>query len=83
MRMPAAVVKLPLTELPVTVQLTEQNAMVADYNLLTINQARLVARISEDENVEAANGELQGMTEFAVKPDHIEQVSIILNQEIQ
>lgn len=83
MRMPAAVVKLPLTELPVTVQLTEQNAMVADYNLLTINQARLVARISEDENVEAANGELQGMTEFAVKPSHIEQVSIILNQEIQ
>jgi cytochrome c-type biogenesis protein CcmI len=83
MRMPAAVVKLPLTELPVTVQLTEQNAMVADYNLLTINQARLVARISEDENVEAANGELQGMTEFAVKPGHIEQVIIILNQEIQ
>lgn len=83
MRMPAAVVKLPLAQLPTSVRLTEQNAMLADYNLLSIERARLIARISEDENVEAVIGELQGMTEIAVKSGHIEQVSIILNQEIQ
>ena len=60
MRMPAAVVKSPLDSLPVTIELSDNNAMMADYTLSQLTRARLVARISVDGNVATSAGELQG-----------------------
>lgn len=59
-RMPAAVVKSKLSELPVTVTLSDANAMMPTYKLSQLTETRLVARISEDENVAQDVGELQG-----------------------
>lgn len=59
-RMPAAVVKTPLVNLPVTVELSDTNAMMANYTLSQLSRTRLVARISSDGNVAQSPGELQG-----------------------
>ena len=65
-RMPAAVVKLPLAELPLSLSLTTANAMLPNYSLAQLQQARLVARISPDENVAISPGELQGSVVMSV-----------------
>ncbi|WP_100655947.1 c-type cytochrome biogenesis protein CcmI [Alteromonas flava] len=83
MRVPAAVVKLPLSELPTKVILTEQQAMLSTFTLNDIQRARLVARISNDENVEAMQGELQGMTEIPVSAGQIVEAEVLIDQEIQ
>ncbi|WP_100642257.1 c-type cytochrome biogenesis protein CcmI [Alteromonas facilis] len=83
MRMPAAVVKLPLASLPVNVTLTEQNAMMPNFTLNQIERARLIARISKDENVEAVKGELQGMTEIPTTTGQVVNVEVMINQEIE
>ncbi len=61
-RMPAAVVKMPLPSFPVTVTLTGDNAMIPGYSLAQLQRVRLTARISVDEDVAPAPGELQGAT---------------------
>lgn len=59
-RMPAAVVKMPLGEFPVVVELSNANAMMPNYTLSQLQEARLVARVSIDENVAQSPGEFQG-----------------------
>ncbi len=71
-RMPAAVVKIPLQSFPVTVTLTGDNAMMPGYSLTQLQSARLTARISVDEDVAPAPGELQGqITEEVIKGEMI------------
>jgi cytochrome c-type biogenesis protein CcmI len=60
MRMPAAVQKLPLASFPVEITLDNSHAMLPSYSLTQLNKTRLVARISQDEDVSAQQGELQG-----------------------
>lgn len=56
--MPAAVVRQPLPEFPVQVQLSNANAMLADYQLSDLNQWQVQARISVDEQIDRAPGDL-------------------------
>lgn len=70
-RMPAAVVKSRLSQLPIQVELSDANAMMPTYKLSQLSEVRLVARISLDENVAEAQGELQG------------EVKVTLQQGIQ
>lgn len=57
-RMPAAVVRQPVTEFPVTVTLSDANAMLPDYRLSQLSQWQVMARISADEQIEAAPDDL-------------------------
>lgn len=82
MRMPAAVVKLPLGEFPLTVELSDSNAMVKNYTLSGLKQAKLVARISLDENVAQAQGELQGEVIVTLQSDQVSFENILINKEI-
>lgn len=59
-RMPAAVVKSKLSTMPLQVTLSDANAMMPTYKLSQLTEIRLIARISKDENVAQATGELQG-----------------------
>jgi cytochrome c-type biogenesis protein CcmI len=59
-RMPAAVVKMPLGDFPVVIELSDKNAMMPNYTLSQLEQAKLVARISIDENVVQSPGDMQG-----------------------
>tara|TARA_B110000211_G_scaffold234610_1_gene305088 strand:+ start:354 stop:1604 length:1251 start_codon:yes stop_codon:yes gene_type:complete len=58
--MPLAVVKLKEYSFPVSVQLTDANAMVAGLNLSSAQDIVISARISKDESVMPSSGELEG-----------------------
>ncbi|KXI28138.1 c-type cytochrome biogenesis protein CcmI [Paraglaciecola hydrolytica] len=81
-RMPAAVVKLPLGQFPFTVELSDDNAMMANYTLSSLSKVKLVARISRDENVAQAQGELQGEVLVDLQVDDLSQQTILINKEI-
>ena len=81
-RMPAAVVKLPLTDLPVSVELSDANAMMANYTLSSLTKAKLVARISLDENVAQAAGELQGEILVDLQTDEQGKFTILIDKEL-
>lgn len=81
-RMPAAVVKSRLSELPVSITLSDANAMMPTYKLSQLNQVRLVARISLDENVAEAQGELQGEVIITLQPDEEIEQNITIDKEL-
>ncbi|MDU0356131.1 c-type cytochrome biogenesis protein CcmI [Paraglaciecola aquimarina] len=82
-RMPAAVVKMPLPGLPVVVELSNQNAMMANYTLSQLKQAKLVARISADENVMPASGELEGELEVSLSDSELTKENIVINKVLK
>ena len=55
--MPAAVVRQPVTSFPVTVTLSDANAMLPDYRMSQLNQWQVMARISADERIDAEPGD--------------------------
>jgi cytochrome c-type biogenesis protein CcmI len=75
-RMPAAVVKSRLSQLPIQVELSDANAMMPTYKLSQLSEVRLVARISADENVAESQGELQGEVKVTL------QQGVQINQDI-
>jgi cytochrome c-type biogenesis protein CcmI len=81
--MPAAVIKQPLQELPLTLMLTDADAMLADYRLSDLNQAQLVARISEDADVSASAGELEGEASVTIEAGTSMRQRIVINREIK
>lgn len=81
-RMPAAVVKTRLATLPVQIELSDSNAMMPDYTLSKLRSARLVARISLDENVATAQGELQGEVVIEVVNGTKSEQKIEINKEL-
>lgn len=56
--MPAAVIRQPVSEFPVTVTLSDANAMLPDIRLSTLNQWQVLARISSDEQIDQQPGDL-------------------------
>ena len=56
--MPAAVIRQPVGAFPITVTLSNANAMLADYNLATLSQWQVMARISADQQIDAGPGDL-------------------------
>ncbi|CAI8155982.1 c-type cytochrome biogenesis protein CcmI [Pseudidiomarina mangrovi] len=56
--MPAAVIRQAVTEFPLTIRLSNANAMLDDYNLASLDQWQVMARISSDEQIEAGPGDL-------------------------
>lgn len=81
-RMPAAVVKSPLGDLPVKVTLSDANAMMPTYKLSQLTDVRLVARISLDENVAQAAGELQGEVLLTLEPGKQIEQQIVIDKEL-
>lgn len=81
-RMPAAVVKSKLGSLPIKVKLSDANAMMPTYKLSQLTETRLVARISIDENVAQAVGELQGEVVVTMTPGEQRKQTIIIDKEL-
>ena len=82
-RMPAAVVKQPLSALPVTVTLTEADAMTPAFTLAQLSKAKLVARISADEDVMPAIGDFEGVSMVDLTSQGHSQQSIMINKELK
>lgn len=81
-RMPAAVVRIPTQAFPVEVSLTNANSMVPGFNLSSLKTARLVARLSVDENVGTSPGELEGELSVSMTEDKEVRHTILINKEI-
>ncbi|MEL0647143.1 c-type cytochrome biogenesis protein CcmI [Pseudoalteromonas agarivorans] len=67
--MPLTVVKLKEYSFPVSVKLTDANAMVAGLNLSSAQDIIISARISKDETVMPSSGELEGFSDILVRED--------------
>lgn len=77
--MPAAVVKLNQFNFPMTVELSDQNAMLQDYKLSSLENAVIWARVSVDEDIGVSAGELQGQSgEFMLKDT--QSVNVVIDQ---
>lgn len=79
--MPAAVVKQPVTEFPVTVTLSDADAMLADYTLSSLEQWQVLARISADERIDARAGDLDGRSEVITTITN-ETLNVTINNRI-
>lgn len=75
--MPAAVIRQPVDEFPITVTLSDANAMLPDYRMSQLNQWQVMARISADEQIDAAPGD------FDAEPAIIEPSTTQVELKIQ
>lgn len=82
MKMPAAVVKMPLGEFPVMVELSNNNAMTPNYTLSQLQQAKLVARVSVDGNGTQSAGDFQGDLIATLIANEMTQVAITIDKEL-
>ena len=82
MKMPAAVVKMPLGEFPVMVELSNNNAMTPNYTLSQLQQAKLVARVSVDGNGTQSAGDFQGDLIATLIANEMTQVTITIDKEL-
>ncbi len=73
--MPLAVVKLTDYSFPITVELSDANAMMAGLNLSSANEIVISARISNDDSVMPSTGELEGHSEVLLRKD-VRQVQL-------
>ena len=81
-KMPAAVVKLPIEDFPVSVTLTTENAMMPQFTLATLSDVVVTARLSKDGNVAVAKGEWQGSVSASVTANEISSLSVIIDKEL-
>ena len=82
MKMPAAVVKMPLGEFPLVVELSDNNAMTPNYTLSQLQQAKLVARVSVDGNGTESAGDFQGELIATLKANEMIKETITINREL-
>ena len=82
-RMPAAVVKQPLSRFPITITLGINDAMIPDFTLAHLKQVKLVARISADQDVMPSAGDLQGTIFFDLEQGRLTQHAIKIDKELK
>jgi len=87
MKMPAAVVKQVIkqndTSFPLTLTLSDSNAMVPSLNLSSLEEAVVIARLSRDDNVQTLEGDIQGEMTIPIKKGMSQSISIQINKELQ
>ena len=81
-RMPAAVVKMPIGTLPTSVTLTNKNAMMPEYNITSLSQVNVTARLSIDGDVSVSEGEWQGSASAQVLEGQTPELTVIINKEL-
>ena len=81
-RMPAAVVKIPLQDFPVTIALDTDNAMMPQYTLDSLSKVTLTARVSADGDVSVSPGEWEGSQVTAVAPQNVKDINVMIEKEL-
>lgn len=79
--MPAAVVRQPVSAFPVTVTLSNQNAMLPDYQMSDLDYWLVHARVSQDEKIERQTGDLEAET-VTIKADGSTDLTLTLSTRI-
>jgi len=82
-KMPLAIVRKLVSELPVTVSLNDTQAMVPEMKLSNFDKVKLLARISKSGNAVAQPGDLLGTVEQVVLSGSANRYKIIINTEVK
>jgi len=86
MKMPAAVIKQELkqnaTLFPITLTLSDSNAMIPTLNLSSLEEAVVIARLSRDDNVQTLDGDIQGEVVIPIQKGKSQSISIQINKEL-
>jgi cytochrome c-type biogenesis protein CcmI len=80
-QMPLAVVKMTEYSFPLTVTLSDANAMVDGLNLSSVEQIILTARLSKDATVVTSSGELEGKSDVLERAN-VKEYSLLINELI-
>lgn len=81
-RMPAAVVKIPLQDFPITIALDTDNAMMPQYTLDSLSKVTLTARVSADGDVSVSPGEWEGSQVTEVAPQNVKDINVMIEKEL-
>ncbi|MBQ4828641.1 c-type cytochrome biogenesis protein CcmI [Alteromonas sp. MMG017] len=81
-RMPAAVVKIPLQDFPITIALNTDNAMMPQYTLDSLSKVTLTARVSADGDVSVSPGEWEGSQVIEVAPQNMKDINVTIEKEL-
>ncbi|MDI4652529.1 MULTISPECIES: c-type cytochrome biogenesis protein CcmI [Pseudoalteromonas] len=80
-QMPLAVVKMTEYSFPLTVTLSDSNAMVEGLNLSSVDKIILTARLSKDATVVTSSGELEGKSDVLERAN-VKEYSLLINELI-
>ena len=80
-QMPLAVVKLTEYSFPLTVTLSDSNAMVEGLNLSSVDKIILTARLSKDATVVTSSGELEGKSGILERAN-VKEYALLINELI-
>ena len=80
-QMPLAVVKMTEYSFPLTVTLSDTNAMVDGLNLSSVDKIVLTARLSKDATVVTSSGELEGKSDVLERAN-VKEYSLLINELI-
>ena len=80
-QMPLAVVKMTDYSFPLTVTLSDSNAMVEGLNLSSVDKIILTARLSKDATVVTSSGELEGKSDVLERAN-VKEYSLLINELI-
>jgi cytochrome c-type biogenesis protein CcmH len=82
-KMPLAVARLKVSDLPATVNLDDTMAMMPQLKLSNFEQVQLVARISSRGIANRGAGDLEGQIERVTVADADQSLTISINQQVQ
>ena len=80
-QMPLAVVKMTEYSFPLTVTLSDSNAMVEGLNLSSVDKIILTARLSKDATVVTSSGELEGKSGILERAN-VKEYALLINELI-
>jgi cytochrome c-type biogenesis protein CcmH len=81
-KMPLAIVRKQVADLPLSVDLNDTLAMQPNMHLADFKQLKIVARVSKSGNASTQAGDFIGSAELSVPPSE-QAVSIVINQEVK
>jgi cytochrome c-type biogenesis protein CcmH len=80
-KMPLAIVRKKLADLPLTVELNDSMAMQPGMHLADFKRLKIVARVSKSGDAIPKTGDLIGSSELNVTSD-TQAISLLINQEV-
>ena len=81
-KMPLAIVRKQVADLPLQVELNDSMAMQPNLHLADFQQLKIIARISKTGNASTQSGDFIGAAELSL-PGGDQPVSLLINEEIK